>query len=274
MLIKTNCKFVLKAFCILLMQGIFIFADSSTVTYLSSSEADSIIALEESEKKTRLESQLTKLETAEVLSEGKGTLFDGRSIIIREVVPPIPAASSANEPVLSLAPGPSVISQDEEALKTYESLMFSAIVYDREVTRLSWKYEEEDFVAYTNANFNYLQGIMDVSTETSHFNYFMAISGASRLQNLYPQENIPALSAFATEHSSYILQQGDPENASATAGLEALLAHYDANLDALKVKHQRNKALKDARERYDAQNPEEPEDFIMQFWVPEEEPTE
>jgi len=54
-----------------------------------------------------------------------------------------------------------------------------------------------------------------------------------------------------------------------SAGLETLLKHYDANLPELKVAHQRREALAAAQKRYNAKHPEEPEDFIMQFWVPE-----
>lgn len=280
--IKTNLfitkvhKTVLKIFCILLMllmQVTLVFADSNDAT-LSPSEADAIVALEESRKKARLASQLAKLEEAEALSEGEGTLSDGRAIIVREVAPPVPVTSPVVQLPTSPEPASSAKPQTEEELKPYETLMFSATVYDREVTRLSWEHEGESYVAYTNADFNCLQSIMDVNTESDHFSYFIGIGDASRIQNPYPQESIPALSAFVNDRSEYILQQGNPENIAATAGLEALLAYYDANLDTLKVDHQRNEALKNARQRYDERNPEEPEDFIMQFWVPEKASTE
>ncbi|MGB0743873.1 MAG: hypothetical protein ACPGSB_05040, partial [Opitutales bacterium] len=136
----------------------------------------------------------------------------------------------------------------------------------RSITEVRWKFEGEEFLAHTPADFNYLRAIMKVSTETDRYDYLFAIGNASGEQRTEP---LPQLPDFSATHSEYILAKGDPANIAATAGLEALLAHYDANLAALKVAYQRSEALAAAQKRYDEQHPEQPEDFIFQFWIPE-----
>ena len=94
-------------------------------------------------------------------------------------------------------------------------------------------------------------GIGDVSTENSNV------------------EPLPSLPAFSTEQSEYVLIEGDPDNQVALAGVEALIAHFDANEATLRVEHQRRGALASAQARYSSKHPDKPDDFIMQFWVPE-----
>lgn len=48
--------------------------------------------------------------------------------------------------------------------------------------------------------------------------------------------------------------------------VDALHKYYTKNEERLKVQHQRNEALNDARKRYKDKNPEEPEDIFINFW--------
>jgi hypothetical protein len=156
--------------------------------------------------------------------------------------------------------------EQQEQLQTHNVQMLSCTVYDRSISEVRWKYEDEDYLAYTNADFNYLRGIMTVSTEIDRYDYFFAVGNVSSDQMA---ESLPVLPAFSPDRSEYVLLEGDATNTAATAGLEALLAHYDANLDSLKVAYQRSEALAAAQKRYKEANPEPKEDFILQFWVPE-----
>lgn len=144
--------------------------------------------------------------------------------------------------------------------------MLSCTVYDRSITEVRWTYEEETYLAYTNADFNYLRGVMTVKTDTDSYDYFMGIGDVSEDAGY----DLPAgLPAFSPDRSEYVLFKGDPANTAATAGLAALLAHYDINLETLKIAYQRGKALTAAQKRYKKAHPEPKENFIMQFWVPE-----
>ncbi|MEM1223604.1 MAG: hypothetical protein AAGH40_12680 [Verrucomicrobiota bacterium] len=236
---------------------------------LSSSEADQIIASRFAKEKEDREALESELEKAEVLSEGVGSLPDGRRVIIREVAPP--AGEVLNNEVGEL-PGQVVLTAAQQAwmhgpeqLQPHQALMFSCTVYDKSVTKVAWTYEGAQYLAYTKADFNYLRGVHSVQTDTGRFDFLMGIGEASSQSSL---ESLPDLSVFDSVDSSYILIEGSPSNLDALIGLEALLEHYEANLESLKLDHQRREALFAAHKRYKEQHPEEPEDFVLQFWVP------
>lgn len=252
---------------------------------LTPAEADAIIAAEEQAKKERKAARLAELDDASVLSEGQGTLPDGRKVIVREVVPPEPVGASLvsdhehrrmAEPesgaVATITPSVTAEQQawvDQQAqLQTHKVLMLSCTVYDRSVAEVRWKFEGEDYLAYINANLSILPGILTVSTDADRYDYFLTISNT---ESGLLQQPLPSLPDFSNENSQYVLVEGDPAKAEATAGLEALLEYYDANLAELKVQHQRSEALSAARKRYKEANPEEKEDYLLQFWVPKKE---
>lgn len=193
-------------------------------------------------------------------------------MIVREVKPPaVDLAESDTAPRSEATPPtPEQIAEwQAQAAKESRALMLSATVYDGEVTLLSWSYENEKFIAYTNADFNYLRGVHSLETDTHRYSIFMSVGEANRENSPYPEETTPRASTFSAEHSEYILAQGDANNEAALNGIAALLAHYNSNLPQLKIDLQRREALSAAQKRYDAANPKEPEPFIMQFWVPE-----
>lgn len=235
---------------------------------LTPSEADAIIAERAAAKAERKAARLAELEQAEVISEGEGTLPGGRKVIVREVVPP-----ALTQAPISVEAAPKAFTEEQlswleqqQQLQTHKVQMLSGTVYDRSITEVRWSCEGEKFVAYTNADFNYLRGVMTVTTERDRYDYFFGIGNVSSDQM---REPLPALPSFSPDRSEYVLIEGDSTNATATVGLEALLAHYDTNLDELKIAYQRSQALTAAQKRYKEANPEPKEDFIFQFWVPE-----
>lgn len=245
-----------------------LFSAEDADSFLSSAVADTIIAEREAAKAERKAARRTELEKAEVISEGEGTLPDGRKVIVREVVPP--ALKKAKKPVTKrptepqFAPEQLALINKSKQFQNHKVQMLSCTVYDRRVTELRWRHEGENFVAYTNSDFNYLRGIMTVTTEAVRYDYFFGIGNVDSEQMAKP---LPALPKFSPHRSEYVLIEGDSTNAAATAGLEALLAYYDANFDALKVAYQRSQALVAAQRRYEEANPEPKKDFILQFWV-------
>lgn len=266
-------KFCLWKFCIL---ACGLAAAEPILATLSPAEADAIIAQREAAKTERKAARHAELNRARVLSEGETILPDGSKAIVREVAPPETAGAVLAQPesghvatiTPSFTPEQQAWMEAQAKLQTHKVLMLSCTVYDRSITEVRWKFEGEDYLAYTNADFNFLRGIMDVSTETDRYEFFFAVGNASSEQR---KEPLPHLPDFSSSRSEYFLTLGDPAHNGATAGLEALLAHYDANLNKLRIAYQRSQALAAAQKRYDEQNPEEPEDFIFQFWVPEQE---
>lgn len=243
---------------------------------LTDLEADTIIQQRETSQQEAKAARIAELEEATVKSEGRGVLPNGQKVIIREVEPPASVVlslvetapeSRSTEPLrLSLE---HLTQLESFANKDYQTIMLSATVYDHSVSRLSWRHLSDEFIAFTNADFNYLRGTHSLDVDNTNFTFFMGIGNTIRDANPYGDEVVPSSATFSRERSEYLLLQGDPDNAEALAGLETLLKHYDANLPELKVAHQRREALAAAQKRYNAKHPEEPEDFIMQFWVPE-----
>lgn len=237
---------------------------------LTPAEADVIIAQREADKSQIKAARVAELEKAEVISEGQGTLPDGRKVIIREVEPPVWRKPKAPMPKQLTTPQFTVEEiarlKEHQQFQTHSVQMLSCTVYDRRITEVRWKHEGENFVAYTNADFNYLRGITTLETPTDRYDYFFGIGNVSSDLMRKP---LPALPAFSPDRSEYILTEGASDNFEATAGLEVLLAHYDSNLNNLKRTYQRNQALAAAQKRYKEAHPEPKEDFILQFWVPE-----
>jgi len=243
---------------------------------LSALEADAIITARETSKANSRAAHLAELEKAPVKSEGRGVLPSGQEIIVREVKPPANVGASFRKPepqqnastFQDLAPE-GVARIPAQAQKTHHVIMLSATVFDKVVSRLSWKHENQEYVAFANADFNLLRSTNSITTEVDAFTFFMGIGDADKAINPYADEIVPHAGSFSTEQSEYIVIQGDPNNEVAFAGIEALLKHYDENLPTLKIQHQRSKAFGAAQARFNAKNPETPEPFIMQFWVPE-----
>lgn len=244
---------------------------------LTNAEADAIVLKIEQSKTAAKVARRAELDQATVKSEGRGVLPNGQKVTIREVDPPTVVGAQlvepAHRPVATNEPTPEQLAQ----LKSFpqretQTLMLSATVYDEAVTRLSWRHKTTEYLAYTNADFNFLRGTHSVENDTVNFTFFMGIGNATCANNPYPDEVVPDISAFSETQSEYVLVQGNPNNADALASIEALLAHYDANLPELKIGTQRREALSAAQERYNTKRPKQPEEFLVHFWVPE--PTE
>ena len=257
-----------------LFSHLVLMGNGDSLLPLTEAEADAIIQQRESSQQIAKAARIAELEEATVKSEGRGVLPNGQNVIIREIEPPsvgaqLVEAATEVKLVEPLSPTPEQIAQLKLfAEKEHHTLMLSATVYDRSVTRLSWRHLSGEFIAYTNADFSYLRGTHSLDVDNASFTFFMGIGNASYANNPYSDEIVPDVSTFSSDRSEYVLMQGDPDNAEALAGLEALLAHYDTNLEDLKVAHQRREALTAAQERYNAKHLKEPEDCIMQFWVP------
>jgi len=269
---KTLTHFILLACLLQVVCG-------EVLQPLSDAEADAIVLQKEASRAARKSARRTALDRAPIKSEGRGVLANGQKIIIREVEPPKYVGAQLVEPAHrspatnNQEPTPEQLAQLKSfSQRETQTLMLSATVYDQAVTRLSWRYQTTEYLAYTNADFNFLRGTHCIEDETVNFTFFMGIGNATSANNPYPNEVVPDISAFSATQSEYVLVQGDPNNADALASIEALLAHYDANLPELKIGTQRRKALSAAQERYNTKHPKQPEEFLVQFWVPE--PTE
>ena len=264
-----------KLTCSLLLLCLTQVGIAESLQPLTDLEADALILKQIRTNQKAKDARRAELDSAAIKSEGRGALPNGQMVIIREVEPPAVGAQYVESApdlklVEALSPKPEQLAHFKPfADEDYQTLILTATVYDDNITRLSWRYLSDEFIAFTNANFNYLRDTHSIDAGNTFFSFFMGIANATYASNPHSGESIPNVSLFSSEYCEYVLAQGNPDNTEALAGIEALLHYYDANLPELKIALQRREALASAKKRYDAQHPKQPEDFIVQFWVPE-----
>ena len=245
----------------------------ATLQPLTDAEADTIILAKEQYKEASKAVRVAELEQVTIKSEGRGGLANGQKVIIREVEPPanpIKVGASFAEIVLPQAITPTseqIANFEAYAQKEYQVIMLSATVHDHAITRLKWKLDSVDYLAFVNLDFNYLRGTSSLHNETTDYTVLMGIGNASTANS--NREPLPTLPAFRTEQSEYVLLKGDLNNQAALAGIEALLTHFDLNEATLRTQYQRREALTAVQERYRAKHPKQQDGCILQFWVPE-----
>jgi hypothetical protein len=237
---------------------------------MSDSEFDAIVKARAEAEAERKALRNEELNGATVNTEERSVLANGRIAIIREIQAPRRFGSSRKPGQAAMQKAEPLPEQMKEwqtlADKKHVSLMLSATVYNRAMTRISWHHDSEEFVAFTNADFHYLSGIYSLETEDNCFMIFMGVGDANAQHNPYHDEVLPSASVFSDESSEYAVIRGDLEHSKAFDGIEALLDHYDANLPELKIEYQQRRALSAAQKRYDAKHPNEPETLILNFW--------
>ena len=172
-----------------------------------------------------------------------------------------------------------------DSRKEQSTLMLSATVYDRKLTRLEWQHGEQRYVAWSNIDFNYLRGLTEIKTNKTNktdYLFFLGIGNESteRLKernrlakekgtNGYVGEAIPKLPDLKKDKPKFvIITQGrsGKRQKDARIPIDALHDYYAKNEERLKVQYQRNEALNEARQRYKVKNPEEPDDIFINFW--------
>ncbi len=256
---------------------------------LSSDRADAIIAEQAEAKELREAERLARLTNRvnfRVLERIENDLGE-RRIIMNRVAPPVLQAQLVEEakveserPQLSEAEIQETMRRYQE--KEYRTIMFSATVYDRQFTELRWTYEGEQFLAYSSVDFNFMRGVTDFETDDAYYFFFLGIGNEdtatieerNRLAKEqgwegYVETQIPQLPAFTPGRAEYAIVSDDPDiikQDDVFDPIDALHAYFEQNERRLRIEYQRTEALNEARKRYEAANPEEPKDTVINFW--------
>lgn len=85
----------------------------------------------------------------------------------------------------------------------------------------------------------------------------------------YAERTIPQMPEFTPGSVEYAVVSDDSsilDRDEVFEPISALHAYYEANEKRLKTEFQRRQALSAARKRYEAANPEQPKDTIINFW--------
>ena len=250
---------------------------------LSPAEADAIIQGRVEKREQREAQRLINRVNFTVL-ERKEVSVGNRKVILNRVVPPnLPPDMRSipqSEPVqLSEAELEELIKSQE---KPHLALFLSATVYDRKLTKLRWYHDGQEFVVWSNVDFNYFTGIADVETEDAHYSILMGLGNENtkslreRKRHAYAQgrhfpesEDIPELPPFTRGRAEYFFIADRDETSGlddAFAAIDAVHSFYEENKRELHIAHQRREALREAKLRYEAANPEEPKDTVIHFW--------
>ncbi len=256
---------------------------------LSRDRADQIIAEQAEAKEEREAERLARL-TSRVnfrVLERKEVDLGERKIIMNRVAPPVLEAQPVDEarveterPKVSEAEIQEMMRRYQE--KEHRTIMLSATVYDRQFTELRWTYEGEQFLAYSSVDFNFLRGVTDFETDDAFYFFFLGIGNEdsetieerNRLAKEqgwegYVETQIPEPPAFTPGRAEYAIVSDDPaiiKRDEVFDPIDALHAYFEQNERRLRIEYQRTEALNEARKRYEAANPEEPKDTVINFW--------
>ena len=274
--------------CLLLAPALTFWIGASVSTgqtpteVLTDNEADLIIQRQMEAEDAAYERRKAALKSQEAEVEYEVDLGD-RKVSLREMAPrqaPAPArVESATAPATSLSEAE--FAAMLAARKPHHSISVSVTVYDREVTKLVWRQENEVYTAWSRVDFNYLQGIGSLETDEANYSFFtmvgnetsanealraeaMAAAGIEYEPRVHPTE----ATVFEEREDPFFIEpnRDAPEPEILSGFLAAMHEHYRENEQELINAYQRRIALQEARRRHREANPPEKRDVVINFW--------
>lgn len=244
---------------------------------ITSLEADIIVGAQEQARQQSDAQAKATLESVQSSSEEKVNL-DDRKLIFRKVAPP--AELPKTEPIENSSSTAEVdLSQlDDLQVKQPVSIQLYATVYDGAYSKLVLRHEKKQYTAWTNLNFEYLQSIGSFETSNRRYSYF---GMADRIDQSREIEIAQLAQAKGLNYSSrweappvrfgseleYVLVTEDPAGVpdEVYQQLDDLIGFYSTNIDQLELAYHNANELQAARERYEAANPEQPQDIVLNY---------
>ena len=196
------------------------------------------------------------------------TQFDlgDHKLIVNRVAPPVlrkqRAVGTPPPPPLSAE---AVQIELRKQSKKSAVLFLSATVYDREVTQLSWFGEGGECRAFSNIDFNFLNGLGEIETDDTVYTILLGLGNESRAA---AAAQIPFLNQFSPTRAEYFVvgENGTPATVEALAGLDALHTYYNANRVKLAEDYKKREATRVKRETWLKAHPPVPRDTVINFW--------
>jgi hypothetical protein len=254
------------------------------LTELTPTEADAIVSQQMAAKEQQRQARVDELESATVVESFEADLGE-RKVIFNRVLPSDLSAQTIRHSQKAEAATTPVLTEAEmeawraqQAAKRDETLFLSATVFEDGVTELNWTDEGVNYQAYANVDFHYLEGMAEFETVDARFSVIMAVGkdgtgSSTSLSKNFSQADVPtrwhpSLTDFSGQGVEYLVVAESNtvlDNATAFAGIEAMLLYYQEHEAELKVARQRREALREARARYLEANPPQPQDTIINF---------
>ena len=237
---------------------------------LSDAEAGAIVAASEKAKEQAKDAREAELGAADILETAVADL-GAKKVIFNRVEKPSTAPEIHSEPTATEQLSEPVLTEAEilEALKNIKpvvNITLSGEVSEDGISELWWEHQQVHYRIFTNANFLYFTGIGDFEDDQNRYSMFTLISPQFGEPSSDAWQPNPAdFSPDALEY--YIMEWGDSDepDAAAFGAIEAMLAHYAANADTMKIRYENQQKLQAAAKAYDEQNPPEVRDVIINF---------
>jgi hypothetical protein len=248
---------------------------------ISDTVADTRVAAQMEAAKTRA-SLLKAATLAEPASEESISNIGDRKLIMRKVAPmPIlkaPVALETDQLQTAFSAEQLLRFQEAQVLE-HVYLRLSATVYGSYYTELTLSLEDARFTVWTNQDYSYLPFLGDFQTDTRSYTYTgfnfridrekefkRAAAAREHGFEYHSQWKEPAV-RFSSSEPEYILvtEDGREVPEETYRQLDDLMSYYLEHFDALKLAHDNAAKLQAAQERYDAANPKEPQDIILNY---------
>lgn len=205
-----------------------------------------------------------------------------RSIFYNRVAPPpaLPPQTPAPLPEAKPLTAEEAAAAEARAKKKFDALFLSATVYDRSVTELRWWFENREYRAWSNVDFNYFAGAGEIETEDTVYWLIMGLGNDTAESVAAANEraaaegwnwhkDLPSAVRFNPARAEYFLaadSKGSEPPAEALAAIDALHRYYDTNRTRLAEEYAKREAARIAQEQWLKEHPPVPKDTVINFW--------
>jgi len=246
-------------------------AGSGSLKPLSDAEAAGIVEAQEEAKERAKDRREAELRGADIRATASAQI--GGSQVIFNVVEPGATEVKGTESSATEAQfneGTNIrLGADSSREKEAVQFILSGTVWDERISELWWNYEGVRYRVFANANFLLFPGLGEVEDEDTRYTLLAMSTGRrSSVRGLSEEKWRPSIADFSSETLEYIVI--DPKDdamiePAAFAGLEAVLQHYAANHEEMRIRHDNAKKLREARKAYLEAHPPKERDTIINF---------
>lgn len=155
--------------------------------------------------------------------------------------------------------------------EAFHTLGFSVTVYDHTASRVRWVHEGEQYVAWSNIDWNHMTGFGGITSAAGKIRYtlYLAVGNQTTADVDEPGETkanpAPAIPTLPAGQPGFVIEQGDPSDAQALAGMIALHKLYAARSADLKAAYELRIRHQAERAAWLKENPPKKPDVTVRF---------
>ena len=187
----------------------------------------------------------------------------------QRIAPPLQLPASLGTTLLAPPVSPATgIERPPREQKESRTLLLSATVYDHRFTEVSWWNGAVEFRAFSNVDFNHLDGIREIETADARWLLFIITRNASGEAAL-PGDAITALGSLSAQRAEYFLAPPPPASTlteAILAPIDALHTFYDAHRESLAIELSQRETESAAAAQALRDQPPTMKDTVINFW--------